>query len=155
MLALALLSSAFWKTKCSFFINLVSLMTAGSSPWRHPRTKVLSPFWEVSSLQSLPQALHSTGWLRILPCSSQSMRSGFALRPFPSHNAISVQDFLPTLVKRGDARSGFTTSSLNPCLKPKDASRNPTHCHVERSRNISNQRRNVLYCSALRIGTAL
>src|SRR5699024_8584476 len=39
-------------------------------------------------------------------------RSGFALRPFPSHSPLSVQDFLPTLVKREDARSGFTVPIL-------------------------------------------
>ena len=101
------------------------------------------------------------------PYPSQCMRSGFALRPFPSHNAFSVQDFLPTLVKREDARSGCATSSLNSCLKPKHASQNHAYCHVERSRNISNQRRRkehrtllitksealsmeILHCAALR-----
>src|SRR5699024_2830715 len=95
------------------------------------------------------------------------MRSGFALRPFPSHNAFSVQDFLPTLIKREDVRSGCITSSFNSCLKPKHASRNYPDCHVERSRNISDQRRRkehrtllitksgalsmeILHCAALR-----
>src|SRR5690625_4152864 len=94
------------------------------------------------------------------------MRSGFALRPLPSRNAFSVQNFYPTLVKREDARSGCVTSSFNSCLKPKDASRNYPDCHVERSRNISNQRRKehrtllitksealsmeILHCAALR-----
>ena len=57
------------------------------------------------------------------PYPSQCMRSGFALRPFPSHSPLSVQGFYPTLIKRGDARSGFTTSSPNSYLKPKDISR--------------------------------
>src|SRR5699024_2020035 len=33
------------KYKVYFFINLVSLMTAGSSPWTHPRAKVLFRFY--------------------------------------------------------------------------------------------------------------
>src|SRR5699024_1039413 len=45
-------------------------------------------------------------------------RSGFALRPFPSRNAFSVQNFYPTLVKREDARSGCTASSFNSQLSP-------------------------------------
>src|SRR5699024_1223573 len=67
------------------------------------------------------------------------MRSGFVLRPLPSHNAISVQDFLPTLVKREDARSGFTTSTLNPCLKSKHTSRSHPDCLPERSEGSQTQ----------------
>ena len=46
------------------------------------------------------------------PYSSHGMRSGFALRPLPSYYPVSVQNFYPTLVKREDARSGFTVPIL-------------------------------------------
>src|SRR5699024_10083468 len=51
------------------------------------------------------------------PYSSQGMRSGFALRPFPSHSPVSVQDFYPTLVKREDTKSGFIYPSSKLILK--------------------------------------
>src|SRR5699024_10334455 len=91
------------------------------------------------------------------------MRSGFALRPFPARNAISVQDFYPTLVKREDARSGCATSSFNFCLKPKDASRNYPDCHFEWNEKSQTQEEEkntehclsqlsmkILHCAALR-----
>ena len=60
------------------------------------------------------------------PPASQSMRSGFVLRPLPSHYPVSVQGFYPTLVKRGDARLGFSSPILI-CIKSQNTLHKTTH----------------------------
>src|SRR5699024_1673848 len=130
MLALALPNSSFDKQSVTFFINLLSLISReGLVLGGTQGPKCFSRFERSrpSSLSRKPCTAQADS--AFPPSSSQYMRSGFALRPLPSRNAISVQDFLPTLVKREDARSGFTTSSFNSYLKPKDASQNYPDCH--------------------------